>query len=672
MPFEYPAAVRESVVDDYHGTAVPDPYRWLEYPDDPRTRAFVASQGELSRTYLDGLPEVARMRRRMTELWDVPRTELPVTRRGVTVWAHNPGSDDQPTFRIRQGGTETVLFDPNALSDDGAAAVVNSSLAPDGRHWAYSVAEAGSDWQTIRVRATEDGCDLPDELRHVKFTSIAWWGDGFFYSRFPEQDRSSNEPSRHHRVMFHRLGTPQGEDVEWFQNPEDPDLLYDVFVTQDDRWLVLAEWNGTSRENGLLAHALEAGAEEGWVRVVDHGVAVHDVIEAIDDALLVVTDRDAPRRRIVRMPLSGARSDEIVPEGDATIEFAHLGAGRLVVTVLEDASHRVRLFDLEGRQVGEVTLPDLGTITGVSGSNAEPDIYLAFQSFVYPPMVLHLDGSGQRVFAGAEPPIEPSSLTVERVRARSTDGTLVPMFVIRPAGPPNPGPVELFGYGGFTVNLTPMFHPGRLAYLEAGGTVAVANLRGGAEFGEEWHRQGMLGSKQQVFDDFIACAETLIEEGIAGARGVGIRGGSNGGLLTAACMLQRPDLFGAVVSQVPVTDMLRFQHFTAGRYWTVEYGDAADPEAFEWLSAYSPYHRAGEVTGLPPLLITTAEGDDRVVPMHALKLAAAVQHAAGGASAQPLLVRIDLRAGHGLGKPTGKLIEESAHVFGFLLHHLAV
>ncbi len=671
MPFSYPPAPRASVVDDYHGTPVPDPYRWLEDPAAPVTLAFVEAQNALSRAHLDSLPEVNRLRARIAELWDVSRTDLPATRNGVTVWSSNPGSDDQPTFRVRDADGERVLLDPNALTTDGTSAVVTWALSPDGKHWAYSLADGGSDWQVIRVRGTSDGRDLSEELRYVKFTSIAWWGDGFFYSRFPEQDSSSSEPSRRHRVMYHRLDTPQAEDAEWFSNPDDPDLLYDPHVGHDERWLVLAEWNGTARENGLLAHELTTQPGRGWVRMVDHGVAIHDIIDTSDEDLLVVTDIGAPRRRIVRLPLAGGEAAEVIPEGEGTIEYANLASGRLVVTVVKDASHRVQMFTLDGTPHGEVPLPDPGTITGVSGTALEPDLYLAFQSFLYPPRVIHVDPSGHRVFAGAEPPVDPAAVTVERVEARSTDGAGVPMFVIRPRGSHLPGPVELYGYGGFTVNVTPMFDPARLAFLEAGGTVAVANLRGGSEFGEGWHREGMLGRKQQVFDDFIACAETLIARGIGAPGTVGIRGRSNGGLLAAACMLQRPDLFGAVVSQVPVTDMLRYQHFTAGRYWTVEYGDSADPEAFRWLIDYSPYHKAESVTGLPPLLITTAEGDDRVVPMHALKLAAAVQHACGHLSDQPLLVRVDTRSGHGLGKPITKLIDESADVFGFLLHHLA-
>jgi prolyl oligopeptidase len=671
MRFRYPPALRESVVDDYHGTPVSDPYRRLEDPSDPSTRAFVAAQNELTRAHLDSLPEVDRLRTRIAALWDVPRTDLPATRSGVSVWGANPGSNDQPTFWVKDVGAERVLFDPNALTGDGTAAVVTSALSPDGRHWAYSVAESGSDWQVIRVRTTTEGRDLAEEIRFVKFTSIAWWRDGFFYGRFPEQDSSSSEPSRHQRVMYHRLGTPQSDDVEWFANRDDPDLLYDPHVTHDDRWLVLSEWNGTARENGLLVHELIEPLGSGWVRLVDHGVAVHDVVDSSGGDLLVLTDLGAPRRRVVRLPMAGGSSIEVIPESAGTIEYANLAAGRLVLTVLEDASHRVRIHALDGEPRGEVPLPDLGTITGVSGTASESDIYLAFQSFLYPPRVIQVDASGARLFAGAEPPVDPASVTVERIEARSSDGAAVPMFLLRPTGFDRAGPVELYGYGGFTVNVTPMFDPARLAFIQEGGAVAVANLRGGAEFGEEWHRQGMLGRKQQVFDDFIACAEVLIAQGIGAPGTVGIRGRSNGGLLAAACMLQRPDLFGAVVSQVPVTDMLRYQHFTAGRYWTVEYGDASDPEAFQWLIAYSPYHRAASVGGLPPLLITTAEGDDRVVPMHALKLAAAVQHAAGGASDRPLLVRIDTRSGHGLGKPASKLIEESADVFGFLLHHLS-
>ncbi|MEM9562266.1 MAG: prolyl oligopeptidase family serine peptidase, partial [Actinomycetota bacterium] len=416
---------------------------------------------------------------------------------------------------------------------------------------------------------------------------------------------------------------------------------------------------------------------EAWVRLVELGEAMHSFVHHRSDEgsrLLVHTDRNAPNGRLVDIDLAMPDPAEwitVIAEGEEPLEWVDAAAGELIAAHLVEASNRLTRYSLDGSAIGELALPGLGTVTGLSGRYAEPEVYLGYQSFVEPPTVLRWEAGVTEVWAGADPPIDPSRVIVERRHALSTDGAKVGMFVIRMADAELPGPVELYGYGGFSINLTPTYSPARLAFLEAGGVVVIANLRGGTEHGEAWHEQGRLGNKQQVFDDFAACARQLVADGLATPGSLGIRGGSNGGLLTAATMIQFPDLFGAVVSQVPVTDMLRYQHFTAGRFWTVEYGDAADADAFDWLMAYSPLHTVGEATAYPPLLITTAESDDRVVPMHAHKFAAEVQHRAGGRSEQPLLERVETRAGHGLGKPTAKVIEEAADIYAFLLHHLS-
>ncbi len=671
--FRYPAARRDQIVDDYHGTPVPDPYRWLEDPQSDETRAFVAAENEITLPYLASLPEREPLAARMRETWDVPRTSAPVARNGVKVWSHNDGLADQPLLMVEDdSGERRVLIDPNTMSDDGAVAITQSSLSPDGALLAYNVAEAGSDWQVIRCVRTADGSNLDDEIRHVKFSEVTWHGDGFFYSRFPAVDPASTETVRNQTVWFHTLGTDQSEDRLVFENTEDPDPGYSAQLTPDERYLILIEWVGTSRANGVLYRPLDDDGAE-WVRLVDPGVGQHIVLAHVDGAFVVHTDVDAPNGRIVRIPLDDtAGYTDVVGEGSNPIAAAGAAAGVLWILSLEDASHRIRLASLEGDDRGGIDLPEPGTIAEVTGRLQDPDIYVGFQSFLRPPSALRWSDGRTEVFAGAELPPIAGEIEIERDHATSTDGASVGMFVIRHCDTILPAPVELYGYGGFTIDLTPMFNPARLAFLESGGVVVSANLRGGSELGEHWHTQGMLGNKQQVFDDFAACAERVIERGIATPDTLAIRGGSNGGLLTAAVMLQRPELFAAVISQVPVADMLRYQLFTAGRYWTVEYGDAIeDPEAFEWLIAYSPYHRAADVDAatLPPLLITTAETDDRVVPMHSLKLAAALQQAAGGSSEQPLLVRVETRAGHGMGKPTSKLIEESADIFGFILHH---
>ncbi len=670
--FVYPVAHREDTVDDYHGTSVPDPYRWLEDPQTDETRAFVEAQNDLTLPYLASLPERPALADHMRRTWNVPRTSAPVARNGVKVWSHNDGLADQPMLMVEDGDGRRVLLDPNTMSEDGAVAITQSSLSPDGALLAYNVAEAGSDWQVIRCVRTTDGSPLADEIRHVKFSEVTWHGDGFFYSRFPDVDHTSTETVRNQTVWHHRLGTEQSEDRLVFENPDDPDPGYGTMLTPDETYLVLIEWRGTSRANGVLYRPLD-DPDADWTRLVETEIGQHMVLAHVDGSFLVHTDVDAPNGRIARIPLDDPTTYvDVVPEGPEPIAAAGAAAGGLWSLALHEASHRIDLFDLDGTSRGSIDLPEPGTVSEVNGRFQDPEVFVGFQSFVRPPSALRWVDEAVDVFAGAEPSPIAAQVTIERDHATSSDGAEVGMFVLRTNNGHLPAPTELYGYGGFTIDVTPMFNPARLAFLEAGGVVVSANLRGGSELGEHWHQQGMLGNKQQVFDDFIACAERIIERGIATPDTLAIRGGSNGGLLTAAVMLQRPELFGAVVSQVPVADMLRYQLFTAGRYWTVEYGDAIeDPEAFAWLIAYSPYHRAADAdaSSLPPLLITTAETDDRVVPMHSLKLAAALQHAAGGASDRPLLVRVETRAGHGMGKPTSKLIEESADVFGFILHH---
>ncbi len=692
MAFTYPPARRGDVVDDYHGRAIADPYRWLEDVEAAETKAFVEGQNAVTEPYLAGLPDRDALIGRMTELWDIPRTDPPSVRGEgadrVMVWSHNDGLADQPTFWMRRGDSDPeVLLDPNTLSDDGTVAVTGSALSEDGRLFAYLVAEAGSDRQRLAIRSTETGEDLDDRLEHLRFTNIAWFGDGFFYTRWPEVEPGSTAPVKDPSIHYHRVGSEQDDDPLVFHNDDDAEPIYSAAITEDLRYLVLAELLGTDRRNGLLYLDLEvhgasiaAGAPvpaDAWVRLVEQGVAAHEFVLHVEadgsSRFVVQTDRDAPNGRIVSIDLASPEPSAWVPlvaEIDEPLEWSAALAGELLVSHLIEASNRLTRHALDGTELGRLDLPGIGSVTGLAGRFAQRSFFLGYQSFVEPPTVLHVTDGASEVWATSEAPIDPADVIVERMQARSTDGALVGMFVIRCRDAAVPGPVELYGYGGFTINLTPAYSPSRLAFLEAGGIVAVANLRGGAEHGETWHEQGALGNKQQVFDDFVACGRHLIEEGIATSDTLGIRGGSNGGLLTAAAMLQQPELFGAVISQVPVIDMLRYQHFTAGRFWTVEYGDAADPEAFEWLIDYSPLHNVVDGVEYPPLLILTAESDDRVVPMHAHKFAAEVQFRAGGSSTQPILERVETRAGHGMGKPTAKVIEEAADIYAFLLHHL--
>lgn len=673
MSFSYPAARRGEVTDDYYGTVVADPYRWTEDPDDPETRKFVRAQNAITTPYLASLPEVGRLRTRIAKLWDTPRTGAPRQRGDALVWQHNDGLLDQPLLLIsRDGSDPETLLDPNKLSEDGTVAVTAWSLSNDGLLMAYTVSESGSDQQVARVIDTTTGEHLVDELHELRFTGLAWWGNGFFYSRFPGIEPGTTGLFKDMSVFYHEIGLDQDADPLIFANPEQPDLGYVAGVSDDKRYIVITEFDGTSIENGLLYRSLE-DPDSDFTRIVHTGVASHDFLAHHDGNLIVQTNLDAPNGRIVAIPLDdlGTRT-ELISEGPHPIEIAGAAARRIILITMHDASHRLELFQLDGTPDGEIELPELGTVESLTGRLSKPTVYIGFQSFLHPPSVIRWKDGESSTFAKSASVLDADEFVIERLHAKSSDGAEVGMFVVRHKDTTLPAPTELYGYGGYNINITPTYSAARLAWLEAGGVVAVANLRGGAENGEEWHQQGMLDRKQQTFDDFYACAEHLIERAITSASRLGIRGGSNGGLLTAVAMVQRPELFGAVISHVPVTDMYRYQHFTAGRYWTVEYGDAAeDPEAFRYLSAYSPLHNVEAEVDYPPLLVLTAETDDRVVPMHSHKFIAEVQHAAGGKSENPLLERVETRAGHGLGKPTSKLIDEAADVYAFLLHHLS-
>jgi prolyl oligopeptidase len=676
---QYPETRRGNVSDDYHGTLVPDPYRWLEDMDSEEARAWVDAQNEVTESYLVAVPLRRQLFRRFAELWDFPRTSAPQRRGDWYFFSHNDGLQPQPVLYKRPvaGGAGTVVLDPNTLATDGTVALMTQSFTKDGRLLAYTLAEAGSDWQRAFVKDTLHGTRYRDELQWIKFTSLAWLpsGDGFLYSRYPQPGELPDAPpSTHQRVYLHRLGESQAEDTLVYARPDAPDLGFQPIVTDDDELLVLHVWEGTDTRNRLYYRPLQADGE--FVKLLDDFDAKYHLVGHDSGTLFLLTDLDAPRGRIIAIDLDRPERTqwrEIVAEGADTLEFASIVGGHLVVGALRDAHHRITIYSLDGTSGRGLELPAMGTVTELAGKPHHRELFIGFQSFVQPPTVLRFDfASGElEPFTQSAGSVTADSFVTSQIWARSKDGTAIPIFVTHRRDLEIDGavPTILYGYGGFDISVTPLYAPDRLGFLEAGGIFAVANLRGGGEYGRDWHRAGMLGSKQNVFDDFTAAAEHLIAAGYTSSRNLGIFGRSNGGLLVTACLLQRPDLFGAVVGMVPVTDMFRYQHFTAGRYWTSEYGDAGtDPDQFEFLRAYSPLHnvRPGEY---PPTLIATGDTDDRVVPLHSYKFVAALQSAAGDSG--PVLLRVDRRAGHGLGKPTQKLIEEAADIYAFFLHHLS-
>jgi prolyl oligopeptidase len=684
----YPPTRTVDVVDDYHGTTVRDPYRWLEDVDSPDTRAWVEAQNRVTFGFLERIPSRVRIRERLTALWNYPRFGVPLKKGGRYFVSKNDGLQNQAVlyWQTALDAHPRVLIDPNTLSPDGTTSLGAMTWSEDGRLFAYGVSAAGSDWQEFRIREVDTGIDRSDTLRWIKFSTAAWThdGKGFFYSRYPEP--AGGDPllavNRDMKLYYHRLGTPQSQDELILELPEQPDWGIWAEVSPDGRYLVLTLWLGTDRRNKLYYKDLGPDAANPRlgapvVRLLDEFDAAYGFVGNAGSMFYVLTDRDAPRKRVVEIDLSRAVPAawrDVIPQGDDILESATHAGGRLVATYLRDAASRLRVHALDGAPPSEIELPTLGAIAGVSGRPDDPELFFAFTSFLYPTTIFRHDLDGRRTTVLREPEVrfDPSGYETRQVFYRSSDGTRIPMFLTARKGLPRDGsnPAYLYAYGGFNASLTPFFSVANLVWLELGGVLAIPCLRGGGEYGEEWHQAGMLERKQNVFDDFIAAAEYLVAEDYTRPGRLAIGGGSNGGLLVGAVMTQRPELFGAALPAVGVLDMLRFHKFTIGWAWITEYGSADSAQQFPFLYKYSPYHNLRAGTAYPPTLVTTADHDDRVVPGHSFKFTAALQ--AAQASSAPVLIRIETKAGHGAGKPTTKLIEEQADRWAFLVQALGM
>ncbi len=680
-PLSYPEAPRVDHVDEYHGVQVADPYRWLEDLDSEQTRTWIEAQNRLTDQILESIPERAVLRERLDQLQDFERYSTPFQEGKRWFWFHNSGLQNQSVL-YTAGSLEApgrVLLDPNTLSEEGTVALSGTSISHDGRHLAYGLAEAGSDWNTWRVRDIQTGQDLPDVIRWVKFSGASWTRDGlgFYYSRYPtpEPGQDLKAVNHNHTLYYHRLGTPQEEDVQVFAVPEHPDWSVGGGVTEDGRWLVI-QVERPDTDNGAVWVQDLARPDSPLRPLPDAFKARFRVIESEGDTLLVQTDLDAPRFRLLGVDLSKEEPawHELIPQGPEKMESVGRVGNRLFVEYLHDAHSRVAVHDLQGKPLGEVPLPGLGTAGGFSGRRQDTETFYAFTSFTVPTEIHRYDLASGKSTLWKRPRLtfDPAKFQTRQVFITSKDGTRVPMFLSHRKDLVCDGrlPVLMYAYGGFNYSLTPYFSATSMAWMEAGGVYAVPNLRGGGEYGEEWHQAGTRTRKQNVFDDFIAAGEWLVANNYTNPSRLAIMGGSNGGLLVGACMTQRPDLFGAAIPQVGVMDMLRFASFTIGYAWVADYGDVKDPEEFAALHAYSPYHNLQPGTHYPPTLVTTADHDDRVFPAHSFKFAAALQQAQGGPA--PTLIRIETRAGHGAGKPTSKRLDEAADILAFLVRALGV
>ncbi len=679
IPLVYPEGRHDSVVDNYHGVDVADPYRWLEDVDSPETRTWVDLENKLTHEYLTAIPARQQLKKRLETLMNYPRYSAPGKHGGRYFFWKNDGLQNQSVLYVQETlkAEPKVVINPNTLSEDGTVALNTTAISWDGKLLAYGLSRSGSDEQEVMIREIDTDRVYDEVLHWCRFTTIAWKhdGSGFYYSRFPDPSTVSEEDRmNYHRLYWHAVGTPQSDDTLVYERPDNKELGVSPIVTEDGQYLVLYVYHGTDPRNRVYYRPIESNAP--FTALVDKAEARYDFIGNQGSTFYFMTDVETPRGRIIAVDTHQPERENwkiLVPQNEAVIDFATLINHQFVIAYMRDVHHEIVVYNLEGQHVRDISLPSLGTVSSLSGQEDDSELLFSFTSFLYPSTSFRCDLNDGTVNIINKPELDfdTSKYETKQVFFHSKDGTRVPMYVTCRKGLKLDGnnPTLLYGYGGFNINIKPRFSAATLVWLEAGGVYAQANMRGGSEYGEAWHQAGMLEKKQNVFDDFIGAAQWLIDNNYTSTEKLAIRGGSNGGLLVAACMLQRPELYGAVICQVPVIDMLRYHKFTVGRYWVPEYGNAeASKEEFDYLYAYSPLHNVKAGVEYPATLITSADTDDRVVPSHAKKFAATLQEKDAGT--RPILLRVETKAGHGGGKPVSKQIEEQADIYAFLIKTL--
>ena len=676
LTITYPETKRVDVAEEHFGQTLTDPYRWLENDvrNDKEVAAWVESQNKVTNDYLNTLPGRDIFKNRLKQLYNYERFSIPVKKGGRYFYLHNSGLQNQQVLYVRDSvdSAGRVLIDPNSWAKDGATALAEWSASDDGKRVAYAVQDGGTDWRTIRVLDVNTGKVLDDQVKWARFTSIAWTkdGSGFFYACYPEpkQGTESQASVANHAVYFHAIGTPQAHDQLVYTNPDQPNMLHTLSITEDGRYVVIVS-TPVSIGNTLTVVDLQS-ADWKPRKLVDNLDNSWLIVGNVGTKFFLMTSQDAPRFKVVTMDIAAADPviRDVVPEQDSVLGNASLVAGRLLLSYLADVKTEVRRYTLDGKADGVVKLPGIGTSGGFKGKQSDPETFFIFTSFNAPDVIYRYDVASNtaRVWAQPKVAIDLSQIAVEQCFYRSKDGTRVPMFIVRRKDVTRPAPTLLYAYGGYGIPLVPAFSPDPLGWVEQGGVYAIANIRGGSEYGKAWHEAGRRQNKQNVFDDFIAAGEYLKAQGITPQNGLAIQGASNGGLLIGAVVNQRPDLFAAALPQVGVMDMLRFDQFTSGKTWVDEFGSPAREADFRNLLKYSPYHNIQSGKAYPAILATTADTDDRVVPGHSFKYVAALQ--AAGIGPKPHFVRIETRAGHGAGKPTDKIIEETADMWAFAAH----
>ncbi|NET24555.1 prolyl oligopeptidase family protein [Okeania sp. SIO1I7] len=689
-PLTYPITHKTDIVENYHGVEVADPYRWLEDPNSEETQEWVKAQNKITFNYLEEISERENIKKRLTKIWDYEKYSVPFKEGDRYFYYKNDGLQNQsilytlPTLDAEP----KVLIDPNKFSEDGTVALSGIAISKDGKLIAYGISNSGSDWQEWRIKNIETGEDLPDVLQWIKFNVPAWKNDnqGLFYSRYEQPQGGELEETNYlQKVYYHRLGTPQSDDVLIYEKPERKEWSFNCYITEDSKYLVITVWQSTDRKNLVFYQELTI-EDAPIVELISEFEAEYRLIDNDDNIFWFVTDFDAPKRRVIAIDINNPPSpslvtgenkdkwQEIIPETTDTLRGVGTLNNQFVAFYLKDAHTQVKVLNLDGSPVRDVDLPGIGSVGGFNGKRHETTTFYSYVSFTTPSTIYQYDMvSGEsKIYRQPTVDFNPDEFETKQIFYSSKDGTSIPMFITHKKGVKLDGnnPTILYGYGGFSISITPSFSISRLVWLEMGGVYAVANIRGGGEYGEEWHKAGIKQQKQNVFDDFISAAEWLIENNWSSSKKLAITGASNGGLLVGACITQRPELFGAALPAVGVMDMLRFPKFTIGWAWVADYGSPDNPEEFKALYAYSPLHNLKPEISYPATLVTTADHDDRVVPAHSFKFISALQAAHIGDN--PVLIRIETKAGHGPGKPTTKIIEEITDEFAFLLRNFQI
>ena len=674
---QYPKADKDGTVDNYFGTEVADPYRWLEDDTSAKTAAWVEAENKITNAYLSKIPFRQKLLKRLTEVANYEKLSAPRKHHGRWYFYKNDGLQNQYVMYVMDqlGGTPRVFLDPNKLSTDGTVALQGVYFSNNGKYAAYTISRSGSDWQEFYVVDLKTGQLTTDHIEWAKFSGAAWQGDGFYYSAYdaPTQGKEFSNVNEGMKIYYHKIGTPQSDDVLFYQNPAQPKRFYTVSVNEEETMMFLYE-DGAGAGNTLFVRDLRKPNSQFIQMTADMDYR-YTPLYTEGEKIYLFTNYGAPRNRIMTADINRPGINdwqELIAEQQNVLNNADVINRQLILTYSQDASDHTYLYGLDGRQIREVKLPSVGSV-GFTGDEHEPECFYTFTSFTVPGTIYRYDlATGEStLYAKPNVKFQQEDYTSEQVFFQSKDGTRIPMFLTYKKNVKSPRPVYLYGYGGFNIALVPSFSANRIPFLEQGGIYAQVTLRGGSEYGEEWHLAGTKMQKQNVFDDFIAAAEWLIREGYTTNEKIAIVGGSNGGLLVGACMTQRPDLFRVAIPQVGVMDMLRYHKFTIGWNWASDYGTSEDSrEMFEYLRGYSPLHNLKPGTSYPATLVTTADHDDRVVPAHSFKFAATLQECHKGTN--PVLIRIDTKAGHGGGKPLAKILEEQADIYSFILYNMGI